>query len=308
MKILVYGAGAMGLYFSARLAQAGHEVVLKSRSTTRDAEIRLNNAGRQESVSGVRVISELSGPLKVDAVLIATKAWQVEEALGDLQGKITDGTALVTLQNGVDAPEVAQRIFPNCPVIATTCVVIVKRTAPLAVELVGREATLSAGLFDAAVSDSGIAEQVVSALNDSSMTATLVTDVHRALWKKIALIASYGGVGAVSGVPVGVTRAHPETRSMVLEGITECASVAHAFGVEFSDADIEEVFAVYTDTFDPSTTSSMQRDLLAGLPSELADQNGAIIARAEQAGVPTPVHSFILRSQLPRERQARSIQ
>lgn len=308
MKILVYGAGAMGLYFSARLAQAGHEVVLKSRSTTRDAEIWLNNGGRQESITGVSVISDLSDPLDVEAVLIATKAWQVGEALGDLQGKIPDGTALVTLQNGVDAPEIARRFFPDCPVIATTCVVIVKRTAPLIVELVGREASLSAGFFDDVGTDSGIAEQLVSALSDSSMTASLVKDVHRALWKKIALIASYGGVGAVSGVPVGVTRAHPETRSMVLEGIIECASVAHASGVEFSAEDVEEVFAVYTDTFDPSTTSSMQRDLLAGLPSELADQTGAIIARAEQTGILTPVHSFIMRSQLPRERQARSIQ
>lgn len=307
MKILVYGAGAMGLYFSARIAQAGHDVILKSRSTGQDGSIQLNNASQQETVSGVRFVPELDGPLNVEAVLIATKAWQVEEALGDLQGKITDETALVTLQNGVDAPEVARRIFPNCPVIATTCVVIVKRTAPLALELVGREASLSAGLWDAVGADSGIAEQVVSALNDSSITATLVKDVHRALWKKIALIASYGGVGAVSGVPVGLTRAHPETRSLVLEGIIECASVAHASGVEFSTEDIEEVFAVYTDTFHPSTTSSMQRDLLAGRPSELADQNGAIIARAEKAGIPTPVHSFILRSQLPRERQARSV-
>lgn len=307
MKILVYGAGAMGLYFSARLAQGGHDVILKARSTITDAEIKLNSALQHESVAGVRVISELSVPLEIDAVLLATKAWQVEEALGDLWGKIDDGTAVVTLQNGIDAPEVARRHFPNSPVIATTCVVIVKRTAPLAVELIGGEAILSAGLFDSVGAGSGIAEQMVGAFNVSSMTATVVEDVQRALWKKIALIASYGGVGAVSGVAVGVTRAHPETRSMVREGIAECALVAHACGVKFSADDIEEVFHVYVDVFDPSTTSSMQRDLAAGLPSELENQTGAIVARASQMGVPTPTHSFILRSQLPRERQARLI-
>lgn len=98
MKILVYGAGAMGLYFSARLAQGGHDVILKARSTITDAEIKLNSALQHESVAGVRVISELSVPLEIDAVLLATKAWQVEEALGDLWGKIDDGTAVVTLQ------------------------------------------------------------------------------------------------------------------------------------------------------------------------------------------------------------------
>ncbi|MFK0042225.1 ketopantoate reductase family protein [Paenarthrobacter sp. NPDC090517] len=305
MKILVYGAGAMGLYFSARLALGGHDVTLKARSTVKDAQIQLDSARQQESIPGVRVVSELPVPLEVDAVLLATKAWQVEEALCDLRGKVDDGTALVTLQNGIDAPELARRHFPNSPVIATTCVVIVKRTAPLAVELIGGEAILSAGLFDAVGAGSGIAEQMAGAFNGSSMATTVVEDVQRALWKKIALIASYGGVGAVAGVPVGVSRAHPETRSMVREGITECASVAHACGVKFSEEDIKEVFSVYLDVFDPLTTSSMQRDLAAGLPSELENQTGAIVARASQAGVPTPTHSFILRSQLPRERQAR---
>lgn len=305
MKILVYGAGAMGIYFSARLAQGGHDVTLKARATIEDAEIQLNSAHRHESVTGVRVISELSGSLEIDAVLLATKAWQVEEALEDLRGRIDDGTALVTLQNGIDAPAIARRHFPDSPVIATTCVVIVKRTAPLAVELVGGEATLSVGLIDPVGAGSGITERLVGSLNASSMTAALVEDVQRALWKKIALIASYGGVGAVSGVSVGITRAHPETRSMVRDGIAECASVAHASGVKFSIEDIEEVFSVYTDVFAPSTTSSMQRDLAAGVPSELENQTGAIVARASQLGVPTPTHSFVLRSQLPRERQAR---
>jgi len=304
VKILVYGAGAMGLYFSARLAQAGHHVVLKARSSAPDAKVHLFNAGRTETVSGITVVSEIDAA-DFDVVLIATKAWQVGDALRDLQGRIQNGTPLLTVQNGIDAPEVARHLFPASPVIATTCVVIVKRTAPLTVELIGGEATLSAGLFDEVGTDSGVAERVLEALNQSSVTATLAKDVQRALWKKIALIASYGGVGAVSGVPVGVTRAHPETRSMVRAGIVEVASVAHAYGVTFTSEDVDEVFSVYTDVFNPSTTSSMQRDLASGLPSELADQNGAIVARAAHVGVATPTHSFILNSQLPRERQAR---
>ncbi|MCF3138245.1 ketopantoate reductase family protein [Paenarthrobacter sp. AR 02] len=306
MNILVYGAGGMGLYFSARLTQAGHSVVLKARSSTQDAKLHLFTEVRTETISGVSVVSEID-PVDVDVVLIATKAWQVEDALLELRGKINNGTPLVTLQNGIEAPEIARRIFPASPVIATTCVVIVKRTAPLAVELIGGEATLSAGLFDEVGIDTDIAERVVNAINESSVTATLAQDVQRALWKKIALIASYGGVGAVSGVPVGVTRTHPETRSMVRDGIVEVASVAQAFGVTFTSDDVEEVFSIYTDVFDPSTTSSMQRDLASGLPSELADQNGVIVARAANVGVATPIHSFILNSQLPRERQARLV-
>lgn len=309
LRFLVIGAGAMGMYFSARLVQAGHEVILKSRTDTDSSvDILLSTAGGEERISGIKVAGSLDGPVDVDAVLIATKAWQVREALADLQGRLRPATAIVTLQNGVDAPETARSLFPAAPVIASTCVVIVKRTAPWSVQILGGEAVLRAGLFDHVGADTGVIRNIVSALDAGPVTAVMVEDVHRALWKKLALIASYGGVGAISGMPVGITRSNDETFSMVRKAIIECARVAHAEGINFTPADVDEVFAVYAETFDAETTSSMQRDLAANLPSELADQNGAIVQRGRKRGVETPIHTFILHSQLPRERAARSRQ
>ena len=67
------------------------------------------------------------------------------------------------------------------------------------------------------------APRVRIATEDAEETVELVpvADVQRALWKKLALIASYGGVGAVTGLTVGQTRADEGTRSLVWEAIEE---------------------------------------------------------------------------------------
>jgi len=52
-------------------------------------------------------------------------------------------------------------------------------------------------------------------------------------------------------------------------------------------------------------TASMQRDLGAGRPSELADQTGAVIRLAREAGVAVPLHETLYASLLPQEAAAR---
>ncbi|MCA1170189.1 MULTISPECIES: ketopantoate reductase family protein [Rothia] len=152
------------------------------------------------------------------------------------------------------------------------------------------------------------APRVRIATEDAEETVELVpvADVQRALWKKLALIASYGGVGAVTGLTVGQTRADEGTRSLVWEAIEEVRTVARAHGVEFTEEDAAEVFAVYADGFAAGTTSSMQRDLAAGRPSELEDQTGTVVARAGQVGVAVPMRGFIYRTQSAREAIARA--
>lgn len=63
--------------------------------------------------------------------------------------------------------------------------------------------------------------------------------------------------------------------------------------------------SIYAQGFSENTTASMQRDILAGRPSELADQSGAVVSYAHQAGVKVPIHQTIYASLLPSERRAR---
>ncbi|OKL53266.1 2-dehydropantoate 2-reductase [Bowdeniella nasicola] len=308
MKLLIVGAGAMGLYFAARLTQAGHDVTILTRpGTTPATSIRLARGEQVGTISPIRVLDRVpDAGLAPDAVLIATKAWQVEAALGRLAGRIPRTSAIITVQNGIEAPEIARGLFPDNPVIAGTCVVHVLHPEPFSVELLGSDATLTLGYFDAIAADATRLADLISEIDASPIVCTRAEDIHRALWKKLALIASYGGIGAAAHATVGQTRDTSETRTLVRTAIREAADVARAHAVTFTDADEEEVMAIYTEHFAADATSSMQRDLAAGAPSELANQNGVIVARAAKLGIPVPTHSFIYRTQLPRERSARA--
>jgi 2-dehydropantoate 2-reductase len=70
----------------------------------------------------------------------------------------------------------------------------------------------------------------------------------------------------------------------------------------------EEIVAqtlAFIDSLAPAVTASMQRDIAAGLPSELDAQNGAVLRMAREADIPAPVHEFLYTSLLPQELIAR---
>ncbi|MEB4613581.1 ketopantoate reductase family protein, partial [Leucobacter sp. M11] len=97
------------------------------------------------------------------------------------------------------------------------------------------------------------------------------------------------------------TRAEPATRDLVNRAMREVFAVARADGAELGDAELTAIWDSYLHGFAPETTSSLQRDLAAGRPSELADQSGAVVRHAERLGLDAPVHRAIAASQAIRE-------
>lgn len=126
---------------------------------------------------------------------------------------------------------------------------------------------------------------------DARVSPSIVAD----LWRKFMFITSYAGVGALCRATVGQTREFGPTRELVREAMREVAALGRARGVELGDADVESAMARY-DALDPAGTASLQRDLVDGKPSELADQHGSIVALARESGVPVPVSETVFRA------------
>ena len=111
-------------------------------------------------------------------------------------------------------------------------------------------------------------------------------------------------MGAVTRAPVGVWRSLPETRQMWQQAMQEVFAVAQAHAVALPD-DIIARSTTYVEALAPNATGSMQRDILAGLPSELGTLCGGVVRLGKAVGVPTPTHAFIYSALLPQERKAR---
>ena len=129
--------------------------------------------------------------------------------------------------------------------------------------------------------------------------AELVPDIRLAMWRKFLLITAWGAVGASTGSTVGEMRADPELRRRLLEAMGEIRAVARAQGVSLTDGDVRDALEVLEGAPAQGTTS-MQRDLAAGRPSELDAQIGAVVRLGRTLGVATPYHAGVLRALLAR--------
>ena len=307
MRIAVFGAGAVGGYFGGRLAQAGEDVVLIARGEHLRA--MQTHGLRVESIEGDFVVDPIQAsddPAEVgvvDAILVAVKAWQVADAAWAMRPMVGPETFVVPLENGVEAPSQLAEVLGEKHVLGGLCRIISSLVEPGHIRHGGISPTITFGELD------GRHSQRAKRLRDAfqraeGVTPQIASDIHVAMWEKFLFIAALSGVGAVTRAPVGVLRSLPETRGMLEEAMEEILGVAHAQGVALPPEAVAETMA-FIDGLPEDVTASMQRDVMAGRPSELEAQNGAVVRLGREVGVETPLNAFIYRSLLPQELRAR---
>jgi 2-dehydropantoate 2-reductase len=137
------------------------------------------------------------------------------------------------------------------------------------------------------------------------VTAEIPGDIVAAMWSKFLFISAVSGVGAITQSPLGVIRAQPDTRRLLVEAMDEARAVAVAHGVTLPTDEVDQIMA-RIDQLPPDTIASMHRDIAAGRPSELLSQSGAVVRLGQEIGLPVPVHTLIYESLLPLERRARA--
>jgi 2-dehydropantoate 2-reductase len=144
----------------------------------------------------------------------------------------------------------------------------------------------------------------VECLSAAEIGTHVPDDIQVALWEKFLFVASFGAVGAVTRAPAGVTRSVPEARSLLERAMQEIVGLARAGGVPVQNESVANTMK-FAESLPADSTTSMQRDLIAGRPSELEEQSGAIVRLGRARNFPTPVHEVIYEALLPSELRAR---
>jgi len=306
MKIAVIGAGGVGGYFGGRLAQAGIDTTFIARGATLEA---LRTKGlRVESVNGdftierPRATDDPHAVGQVDAVLLAVKAWQIPEAAESAKPMLGPSTIVVPLENGIDAPETIAAILGSQHAIGGLCAIVSFIVAPGHIRHAASEPMVMFGELDNTRSER--VERLHRAFVQAKVTAEIPQDIHRSMWTKFLFIATLSGIGALTRVPIGVWRSMPEIRAIATDSLREVVALATARGIDLGPDAVEKTWQRY-DALAPASTSSLQRDVMDGKPSELDAQLGAIVRLAKEAGVPVPVTAMMYHSLLPQERLAR---
>lgn len=309
MRIAVYGAGAVGGYFGGRLAEAGEEVSLIARgphlAALRESGLRVRSLTGDFHVDRFTATDDPATVGLVDLVILGTKTWQVEEAAAAMKPLVGDGTAVIPLQNGVEAPDQLARVLGPGPVLGGLCRIMSFVAEPGVIRHVGAEPVLTFGELDG--SESERCSRILRVLEGAAgMSAEIAADVRVEMWRKLQMMAATSGVGAAAREPFGVLLSVPETRRMLEDCMHEVRAVAVACGVALP-ADAADSAMTFLDGLPADGTTSLYRDMDAGRPSELEAQLGAVVRLGEQAGVETPVLRTLYGVLLPAELLARGL-
>ena len=306
MRIAIFGAGGIGGYLGGWLAQAGEEVVLIARGEHMQA-IR-DHGLKVDSIKGSFVVVPsltTSDPKEVgfvDAVILGVKAWQVIDAAESMRPMIGPNTFVVPMQNGVEAPGQLASVLGENAVVVGLGGLISYISGPGHIVHQGGEPFVSFGEVDDSTTER--THRLLEAFRNAGVNANIPDNVHAALWAKLSFMAANSGVGAITRVPSGQWRNLEGSWDMAKQVVQEVLAVAVEKGVEMpTDAFASAISRLQGSP--PDGTSSMQRDLMDGKPSELAVQNGGVVRLGLEVGVPTPVNTFIYHSLLPQEIRAR---
>jgi len=306
MRIAIFGAGSVGGYFGGRLSQAGEDVVFIARGAHLNA-MRTHGL-RVESINGdfvlkrVQATDDPSKIGKVDMVLVGVKAWQVPEAAEAIQPMIGPETFVLPLQNGLEAPDQLSQVIGAQHVLGGLCGLFCYVAKPGHIVHAGTDPFVKFGEQDNHRSQR--LELLLDTFARAGVKAEIPPNIQVAMWMKFLLITVWSGMGAVTRAPVGVWRSLPDTREIAEKSLQEIIAVAAARDIPLPEEALQMTMRMY-DGLVPQSTASLQRDIMAGRPSELEAQIGAVVRFGKEADVATPQHTFIYRSLLPLELRAR---
>lgn len=297
MRIVVFGTGGVGGFFGGRLARAGEEVVFVARGEhlreIKEKGLRVDSTDGDFVIYPAQATDDVSEVGEVDLVILGVKAWQVPEAARAIKPIVNEHTTVLPLQNGVDAVSQLVDELGAASVIGGLCRIVSYVVGPGHIRHAGFEPSIIIGEIDNRQTDR--IARIEQVFKHAGLNISIARDIQVALWTKFLFIASFSGVGAMANAPAGVIRSDPKWRSQILNAMKEIYALAHARGVKLPPDSVDKVMSA-VDGLPEDATSSMQRDIAAGKPSELESQNGAVVRMAHEVGVEVPTNELIYRT------------
>lgn len=306
MRITVFGAGAIGGYIAAKLAEAGHEVAVVARgahlAAIRGRGLILDNRGETRAfpVRATNRAEEL-GPQEL--VVLTLKAHATADAAPAIASLLGPETVLLPAQNGipwwftyraggelegmritaVDPDGEIARLLDPARVIGCVVYMAIAVPEPGVVRRFGGN-MLEFGEPDG--SRSARVAHLADLFRAAGIKIETPANIRDALWMKLWGNIAFNPASVITGATMGRMADDPGVRAVLRSAMLEMRSVAERLGARFDrdvEARIEE--ARYVGDF----KTSMLQDFEAGRPLELDTMVGAVTELGRRVGVKTPI-------------------
>jgi 2-dehydropantoate 2-reductase len=293
-RFAVFGAGAVGCHYGAKLALAGAPVTLIARpahvAAIRERGLWFDSGGTRTTV---RLAADASpDPVRdADVVLVCVKSSGTAESAREIATRLRPGAVVVSMQNGVDNVERARAAAPGLDPVAAVVYVGASMGGPGHVVHAGR-GDLVIGEYPGgpAGADPVRCARVAEAFERAGVPCRVSADVRAELWTKLTMNAAFNAVSALTRMRYGVLVADAGIAATMRALIEECVAVASADGVAITDAASLHDDALRLGRAMTTATSSTEQDLSIGRPTEIDALNGYVVARGDALGVPVPVN------------------
>ena len=294
MKIAIVGTGAVGGWYAALLAEAGHEVHCLARSdfeAIRKNGLTIRNQGRERIVRVASASPEAARIGPCDLVVVTLKSTSNAALPGLLGPLLGPATLVVTLQNGMGNVEALAKLLPVERVVAGLCFVCINRLAPGVID------TTLAGYVRMAAAQGPVNQAVetcVAVFAGAGVDCQAEASLETVLWKKLCWNIPFNGLSvAEGGVTTDRLLATPQGEAKLRALMGEVVATAQALGLHLSE-DLIDFHIERTRPMGPYRTSSMI-DFVEGREVEVGPIWDEPLRRARAAGVAMPLTEQLLR-------------
>jgi 2-dehydropantoate 2-reductase len=294
MRIAVIGTGGIGGPYGASLAKAGADVIFVARgahlAAMRENGLRIEGDRGETHIRPAQATDDIAGIRTVDVILFCVKLWDVEPAAEQLRAIIGPQTAVIPLQNGIDAAERLIRILGYEAVMGGMAFVTGTIAAPGVIRQTGSYQRMTFGELDGRISERG--QRVRDLCEAAGFESVLSSDIMVPVWEKFILLVPLSGLNALTRLPLGEWRRDPDLLALYEAALRETVAVGLAEGVRLPPDSIDQTLAMMR-SMPAHHTTSMGNDLLRGNRLELPWFAGKVVELGRLHGIPTPVNGFI---------------
>ncbi|WP_054300826.1 ketopantoate reductase family protein [Gemmobacter sp. LW-1] len=282
-RIAVMGAGAVGCYYGAMLAQAGEEVVLIGRPALASAVagqgLIIDRATGREVVH-LPVATDPGAIAGAELVLFCVKSQDTEAAGRQIAPHLAPDAVVLSLQNGVGNAERLAAILGR-PVIPAVVYVAVGMTAAGHLRHHGRG--------DLVLGDAPQSAALATWFAAAGIPTEVSAGAETALWVKLTINCAWNAISALTQQPYGRILAAPGAEGVVSGLVAECRAVAAASGITLPEG-LEDDVRRIAETMAGQMSSTAQ-DMARGRATEIGFLNGEIVRRAGLLGIPVPLNA-----------------
>jgi 2-dehydropantoate 2-reductase len=294
MRIAVIGTGGIGGPYGASLAKAGADVTFVARGThltaIRENGLRIEGDRGETHIWPAQATDDIASIGTVDVVLSCVKLWDVENVAEQIRPIIGPQTAVIPLQNGVDAAERMLRVLGYDPVMGGMAFVTGTIVAPGVIRQTGSYQRMTFGELDGRISERS--QQLRDLCEAAGFEGVLSPDIMVPVWEKFILVVPLSGLNALTRLPLGRWRDDPDLLDLYETALRETVAVGLAEGIRLPSDSVDKTLAIMC-SMPPHHTTAMGTDLLRGNRLELPWFAGKVVELGRRHGISTPVNGFI---------------